>query len=196
MTNETTATMALLREILGGLIANPEHLRIEAREFPGAVYWTIRVQADDYGKVVGKAGAHIQAIAFILDDIGRAIETTYAVTLPEPEAAPRRPNLPPVSSENYDPEPARDLLERTLAPRFADTVCVETVIPTDGQWPYYRFVVTVREKDFAELVSPRDFVMGNKTLRNSLVDSLGTLWRARGQKEGVKLMIEPAFSTT
>lgn len=190
MNAETEKLHDLLRELVSSYVDHEDELAIDAREHPGAVYWSIRGHAEDYGKLVGKQGAHFEALRTLIAAIGEAREELHVLNrFEEPEAARRRRPSDAEPAETYDPRPARDLLCRVLEPLVGDFKVEATVKPNrDPRIPFPLFVtltVTVRtEEDHGELVAQKQ--------GTTLVGALGALFRARANRDGIGIQIDVA----
>jgi predicted RNA-binding protein YlqC (UPF0109 family) len=190
MTTETEKLSDLLRDLVSSYVDHGSEIEIEAVEHPGAVYWSIRGHAEDYGKLVGKGGAHFEALRTLIAAIGEAREELHVLNrFKEPEAARRRRPSDAEYAETYDPRPARDLLCRVLEPLVGDFNVEATVRPNrDPRIPFPLFLtltVTVRtEEDYAELAAPKQGV--------TLVGALGALFRARANRDGIGIQIDVA----
>lgn len=181
-TNETTA--AIFRELVESFIDHPHALELSTKEFAGACYWRMKGHADDQPKLVGKSGAHVRALAFVVKALGAGSGTVNTFTLAEPDPAPRRESSPPNVAISYDDEPARELLIRLLERmEIGDFVVVASQKP--GAPITVTLTVAVRTPDDynALTVAPDG---GSLTV----VAALGTLFRARANKDGVKINIE------
>ncbi len=186
MTTQTEQLNDLLRELVESFIDHAHALSISAKEVPGAVYWTMQGHADDYGKLVGKKGAHVNALTLLVSALGTAADQLFTFKLLEPEPAPRRPASPPKTASSYDPRPARDLLCRILENLGLGQFCVESKIDKGAQISV-TFEIAVRtDEDYRALtVAP-----GNTPDALSIIVALGTLFRAHANKGGIRTQLE------
>lgn len=190
MTPETEKLHALLRDLVGSYVDHGDELQVDAREHPGAVYWSIRGHAEDYGKLVGKGGAHFEALRTLIGAIGDAREELHVLNrFEEPEAARRRRPSDLAPAESYDADPAVMLLSRILENLVGDFNLASNVRANrDPRIPFKLFVtltITVRtEEDHAELVTSKS--------GSTVVGALGALFRARANREGVAIQIDVA----
>lgn len=192
MTTEDPAIIAceLLRDLVETYIDHPEELRIATEAFPGAIYFKLQGHADDYGKLVGKGGAHIGAMNVIVRLMGDAVGMLYSFKLEEPEAGERRPLRPLMLARTFDPEPSRQLLDRLIAALPVGDFVVN-VEQTCRAPLSYTFTIGVRAaEDYALMtVAP-----GDAKPQMTLVGAIGTLFRAAANKAGVKFQITVAKS--
>lgn len=189
MTTETEKLHALLLSLVSSYVDHRDEIAIDAREHPGAVYWSIRGHAEDYGKLVGKGGAHFDALRTLIAAIGDARDELHVLNrFEEPEAARRRPAGPLVLRETYDPTAAVDLLTSLLENLIGDFRVDARVKPNrEPRIPFplvaILTVVVRAEEDATLLTAPRHD-------GKSIVDALGTLFRARANREGVGVQID------
>jgi predicted RNA-binding protein YlqC (UPF0109 family) len=189
MRPKTAKLRDLLQRIIAGFIDHPEQLEISISEVDAGVYWTIRGAADDQPKLVGRDGAHVDALGRFLYEAGRAVGEVHRLELLEPQPGDRRQRSEDHIAKNYDPEPARALLLEALI--FAlgfDRISVAVQRKSEFP-PSYVFDVAVDDAEaFDRLATPR-VLAGDSS---SLADALGFLWRARARRDGVKFRIEIA----
>lgn len=190
MTTETEKLSDLIRDVVASYVDHGSEIQIDAREHPGAVYWSIRGHAEDYGKLVGKQGAHFEALRSLIAALGDAREELHVLNrFEEPDAARRRRPSDNAPAETYDPKPAADLLSRVVEHLVGQFAVVAEVRPNrDPRVPFILFVtltITVRsEEDYADLVAPKN--------GRALVEALGALFRARANRDGVAMQIDVA----
>lgn len=186
MTTQTEQINDLLRELVETFIDHPHALALTPKEVPGATYWTMQGHADDYGKLVGKKGAHVDALTLLVSSLGEAADQLFTFKLLEPEPAPRRAASPPKQAEHYDPRPARDLLCRILENLGLGQFAVEAKITKAGQIEVL-FEITVRtDEDYRALTVAPD----NSPKGLSVIAALGTLYRAHANKGGIRTQLE------
>lgn len=189
MTTETIKqTEALIREILTRcLIDHPDALRIDPRVVPGGCYWTLQTHADDHRKVVGAKGAHIKALTWLIERIGRAHGLNFKTWLKEPPEGDRQPMPPVPPADRYDPRRAAALLVDIVTAFLGrDAVEAGTVIEPrhDGTRtevpPFalvYTFHMITRDPQAAAALE-------------TLAANVGDLFRAYAAKEGVAFALE------
>lgn len=189
MTTETEQLSDLIREIVTSYVAHHSELELDAKEVPGAVYWSLRCHADDYGKIAGKDGAHIKALQALVGRFGEAREEFHAIKLLEPAPARRRQVAPTPAAQTYDPRPARDLLCRTLTAIGMGQFVVEAKVepnrnPKIDALLFVRFDVHTRSAD-----DYRDVTLADGDAL-APVAALGALFRARAKRDGIGVQIE------
>ena len=190
MTTTLQAATETIRKLVKSFIDHPHNLMIETKEHPGIVYWTMQFHADDHSKAVGKRGAHYDALKLLITEIGRTHDIQYILRrYREPEPAPRTENMRRGCPEEYDPQPASALLTSILEQLNIGQFNIQ-VTSTPGQHPLeYTFVIHTREQqDYNTLTVPRE----ENALPMTLVGAMGTLFRAYGNRNGVKFSIEVA----
>ena len=181
MTEEITEVQDIIREILESFTDHHDDIVIEAREYPGACYMTVKVAADDHPKVVGRRGANIRPLQALVARIGKANNELYTLKLLEPDPAPRRPSSPQKNPKQYDPAKAIELLIWTIAAALDlddESVGVDC-IQKDASLSY-TLRITVRD--------PATLTEGE----TPLLSILSTLWHAWAQADGVSFVLEVA----
>lgn len=188
MTTETEKLSDLIRDVVASYVDHGSELQIDVREHPGAVYWSIRAHAEDYGKLVGKQGAHFEALRSLVAALGDAREELHVLNrFEEPDAERRRRPSHNARAETYDPEDARDLLSRILEYLVGQFAVEANVRPNRDLSIAFALFVTLTihvnsEEDYADLVAPKN--------GRALVEALGALFRARANREGVAMQID------
>lgn len=186
MTTQTEQINDLLRELVETFIDHAHALSISAKEVPGAVYWTMQGHADDYGKLVGKKGAHVDAMTLLVSSLGTAADQLFTFKLLEPEPAPRRPASPTKTAAHYDPVPARDLLCRILDNLGLGQFAVSYKVEKDAQISVLFEIAVRTDEDYRALtVAPENSPKGL-----SVIAALGTLFRAHANKRGIRTQLE------
>lgn len=187
MTTQTEQISDLLRELVETFIDHANSLAIDHKCVPGATYWTMQGHADDYGKLVGKKGAHVNALTLLVSAMGTAADQLFTFKLLDPEPAPRRASSPPKQADHYDPRPARDLLCRILENLGIGQFAVDDIMPP-GRMPIeVMFRIAVRtDEDYRALTVAPD----NSPKGLSVIAALGTIWRAMANKHGIRTQLE------
>lgn len=184
MTAETEETKQLIRDIMASFVEHPEALEIAADETRSSCYWVLRVHADDEGKAVGFTGHHVKAVSILVEHFGKALGMTYKFKLiTVNQAAPREKERRQANA--YDPQPAQDLLYRILGAMELGAFSV-TVKEDMSRRPLLAFTYDVRvmlTEDYAKLVGPQEDERGN------VISAIGSLFRARANKDGVFIQI-------
>jgi predicted RNA-binding protein YlqC (UPF0109 family) len=183
MTTATSTINDLIRDLAISFIDHPETLELSVKEHPGACYWAMRGHADDQPKLVGKRGAHVQALGFLVKALGQSNDSLYTFKLLEPEPAPRRDTSPPKLASDYDMRPMRDLLCRVLENLGIGDFKVEGVFSPGMPISILFNIRTRTPEDYATLTVAPD---GGLTI----VGALGTLFRASANRDGVRINLE------
>lgn len=174
MTPELEKTKALLCDLVGSFIERPAALRVECQSgADGAAYWMMQGDLADEGKLVGAGGAHVKAVARLVESIGAARGQAFTfrlITVGDPQRRPERQERDVIE---YDPRPARDLLCRTLEALDIGEFKVEAG-PGAGARRSLTFVFTVKTARYIDA---------------DTLDALGTLFRAIAKKDGVRFAI-------
>lgn len=193
MTTETEQLGDLIRDLVATYVEHADELRLEGKEHPGAVYWTLSGHAEDYGKLVGKQGAHYEALRTLVAAFGQSRGELHVLNrFAEPEFVRRRPPAEPKTRTTYDPKPAVEMLERVLAEIVGEFRVEAHVRPNrDPRIPFAllaTLTIFVRsEADYATLAAPPQFVSRENA---TLVAAIGQLFRARAVREGVAIQID------
>lgn len=187
MTTETLRLHELLRDLVASYTDHTHALELAAKEVPGAVYWTLRGHADDYGKLVGKSGAHVKALGYLVTALGVADGELFTFKLLEPEPAPRRPSSPVKEATKYDPKPAGELLTRLLGELGIGQYAVTGITDASRVPIFVTYEIAVRDaEDYSALtVGPTE----GEYVGQTLIGALGTLFRARANRDGVRFQL-------
>jgi predicted RNA-binding protein YlqC (UPF0109 family) len=186
MNEDTKVIHDLIRRLLEAFIDHPTALIVDAKELPGRVDWKVKVHADDYGKVAGRQGAHIQALQLIVTCLGATIGEDYRLALLEPDPGPRRGRSPEHRARSYEPISAVLLLQDILGEILESDPVVEVAESTaaDGTLCFTFRIKPASQQDRATLCeSPEP---GEPTL----ITALGALYRAYANKDGVTFILE------
>jgi predicted RNA-binding protein YlqC (UPF0109 family) len=183
----------VVRSMINSFIDHPESLTISGTEHTGFTWWSIQGHADDFSKLVGKGGAHFNALKMLLNAIGQNQSIQYALRrYEEPEPAQRKEYSPRKVSCFYSSEPAELLLQMVLA----------SVGITEATLESQRAVSLDPTPDFSIRIyvhSPADFRLLNQPPNDSnvpmcLLGAIGTLFRAYANKEGVRFTLAAHIS--
>lgn len=181
-------TTLLLRRLLESFTDHHGDLELKFREMPGRVDWLLKGNLNDQGKLVGRQAAHIKAIKFILAELGEVAGEQYFIRLMEANAGERGMPAPPrVAPADYDTTPAMELLYDLLKAMLDEPPTIGLIKDMAGDQPGWTFRIQCgRIQDYEKLIEPVDGEPANQTL----LTSLGTLFRAAGNKDGVSFKIE------
>ncbi len=192
MTNATKPDADLIRALITQFIDHPDNLRIDIQEYPEPTRWTIQSDAEDLPKLVGRSGAHFYALKTLIAEMGKAQDQQYVLgRYPEPLAVqqgrPRQPRK--TATREYDPRPARDLLQRLLERIGLGQFDLELMLGTGADRHTYQLNIYPRDpEDYQTLtvptVTPRD------PNPMSPIGALGTLYRAWANRDGVNYSLE------
>ncbi len=139
----------------------------------------------------GKRGAHYDALKLLLTEIGRAHDIQYVLRrYKEPDPAERQDNMHRTQPDYFDARPARDnlskILEQLNIGQFQVTM-TGGARPTPFAPLEFIFTITTRTtEDYNTLTVPRE----DNALPMTMVGALGTLFRAYGNRNGVKFAID------
>lgn len=187
MNDQTRTTLELVRTLVSSYILHPKKLLLTGSEIDGRVYFEMRGAADDQPKVIGKLGSHLKALRFLLKEIGLGQDTIYTLNLLEPMPGTKGETPRAKDASNYDTKPAHELLDRAVALLVLGQARVDCDrIPGDRPCSYL-FTVTPRDyADYADLITPDE----SDTEQLTVVNALGTLFRAYANKDGVQFKID------
>jgi len=175
----------LLKRLLEVVIDYPRDLELDYRLLVGRTDWRIRGNINDQGKLVGRQGAHIKAVGFIMSAIGNSRGQQYVVRLEEgqgerhPEIG-RRP-----ASPTYSCTAKLQLLKDILAEVLEEPA--EVQVWKDGCDSPPTFVFTIVAKRIQDYES---LVQAPFADESTLIGACGTLFRAAGHCDGVVLKLE------
>jgi predicted RNA-binding protein YlqC (UPF0109 family) len=119
MTETTKRHLQLIRELVTCYADHPEDLRISATEVgvkpngrAECVYWRLQGRGEDHGKLTGKGGVNVRALALIVEEMGDAQDSEYRFQLIDPPtmASPRVAYIAAPIKEAYDEQPLCALL--------------------------------------------------------------------------------------
>lgn len=187
MNEQTRSTLELVRALVSSYILHPKKLLLEGSEVDGRVYFEMRAAFDDQPKLIGKQGSHIKALRFILREIGLGQEVDYNLTLLEPIPGARGEPEKPKPVSFYETKEAHELLERAAQSLVRGQVRVDCArIPGDRPCSFL-FTITPRDLvDYADLITADD----DDPEEQTVIGSLGTLFRAFANKAGVQFKID------
>jgi len=81
-----------LSEVIKGLVSNPADVQVEASQDDMGLFFIVRVHESDRGKVIGKGGAHAQALRTLLRCAGgkNDVRASMKVEVPGSRFTPDR----------------------------------------------------------------------------------------------------------
>ena len=186
----------LLRKLVLSFIDYPEELRIKTVEIksvgttrPG-VFFAMQVHQADFGKTLGKQASHIKALQYLMYELGESIGHDYRLKLEESikgeRMAPWARNKP---VSNVDVPSACAFLKSIVLSLFAwpETGTGLTVIPRyTGPSEITLDIDPVTLEGYENLTVAYD----DDEFDQTSIAALGTLFRAYGQKEGVRFRLQ------
>lgn len=193
-TTETNQTKTVLRDLVARFTEHPEALEITAQVAPPdeqthnwSCFWMMKGHPEDESKLVGKDGAHVRALEFLVSRFGVArleVHTFRLITKRKPEP---RPQAVPNTAMSYDPQPTADLLSRILAELDLGEFLVR-VGPGSGARNKLTFLFEILVRD--GLDQRILTVRADPNADETIVGAIGTLFRAIAQKDGVRFDIK------
>lgn len=187
MTDPTEITL-LLRRLLESFTDHHQDIELDFRAMRGRVDWLLKGNIDDQGKLVGKQAAHIKALKFILAAIGEKAGEQYFIRLLEAETGERgAPSPRRIAPPDYNPEPTLELLHDLLRELLEQSPLVEAFDDHNQDLLGWKFLITCHSiQDHERLVGEEGAVPNAP----SLLDALGTLFCAAGNRDGVSFKLD------
>jgi hypothetical protein len=135
----------------------------------------------------------VNALACLIAAFGKARDQLFVFSLKDPEHGIRRPVAPAVTAHTYDPKPAAEMLERIVGELGVGDFSVSSAIASANQPGKFSLSVTftihVRtDEDFIALTIPSRGT--SPTSYMTIIGALGTLYRARANKEGFGVQLD------
>lgn len=185
--NEDVAldTARLLRSLVELIVDHPADLTVDYRLMHGRTDFRVLPNINDQGKVVGKKGAHVKALKFLLSRLGEACGQQFVLQLDEDTDGRREADRgKPVALDTYDFRPHLEVLMELLEALTSEQIEVNVgVIPGEE----YVFQVAAVGQTYNALLDQRH---AGEFDGQSLVTALGTILRAAGLRDGVDMRIE------
>lgn len=193
-TPKTTPTEAveIIRELVGNYIDQPDALDIKLQETSdGSCYFAMRGAKRDDGKLIGNAGSHVEALSFLVQQMGSVQGKNWTfrlITNPGEKAVSEMRD--PRDVLDFDPKPALDFLAKLL---YAFGIAVPiTVGPGSGPRNSltFEFIIwTTTRAAYRELTVPPDDDPDSVFYDMTIIGAIGTLMRACAKKSGVRFVI-------
>ncbi len=181
----------LILRIAGAFVSHPDDLRLEHQSGDdGSVYWVLRGNPEDEGKLVGNHGAHVDALRMIVTEFGRAARVAYTFRLVTERQFVKRQEEPRVDTAEFDPTSAETLLTEILCQCEIGDFAIRT---KNGEGhkttlAYDFHVVVANPTDYSALTIQRKFKhREGETM--AIEGALGTLFRAMGKVSGVRFRV-------
>lgn len=189
----------LIHDIAAAFVDKPESLEIVSQPaLDKAVYFALKGDPRDEGRLVGVGGCHVDALTFLVAMMGRAAGEKFTfrlITCARPE---ERTSMKSNHVTNYDVAPAQRLLSRILAEIGVPDARIQVRAPEGPQFSL-SFVLSIvtpypaqrdRLLDSTKIVIfPASETKSEKAIEMRGVEALGTLFRAIARKDGVKMAI-------
>ncbi len=185
MTTEAMTAGAVLERLILSLLDNPREAELRPTLLPSRINWTLSVNIDDAGKVIGIKGAHARALQHLTGRMGDRFGQVWTLRILDPEEGPRgerRANTPP--PVHFSPAADLNLLGTVLT---AATGCVYTIDHRADGGAAWILRVTPADWAAQEALVDKQAADGE-----ALIAVLGTLFRAVGRRQGVGYRVETA----
>jgi predicted RNA-binding protein YlqC (UPF0109 family) len=189
MNDPRSPTVAVLIHELAQLyVGNPSAIRVEFQDSADgrSCYFVLKGDKRDDSRLIGRDGCHVHALNSLVEQVGRAQGRTFTFRLLT-DRGRHEPYEKGESALTYDPRPARDLLCRWLAALGVAGFSVEAT-PGPGARRSLSFVFEIKIGNMAKAASLTISEEGFP----SIVGSLGTLYRAIAQQQGVRFQLNLA----
>jgi len=188
----------LIRSVLAVLVNRPEDIVVEPEEQHSRILYKARVHIDDYGMAIGTKACHVRSLSLLVHAMGLKEDTRFDLRLDAPLAD--RPSVsfpPPEPPEEYDHEPARDLLGEVL-----ECVLVGRCQVLVSQWrisermrtrdkdPKLEVRFEVKPDERADLELAKELLGIRTDNRMSIEKAIDTLWYAYGRRNGLEFTVK------
>ena len=186
-TTKTTPAdlQGLIQNLTRLYVGKPEEITVKVQESKdGAAYFALKGSPVDDSRLVGRDGSHVNALMFLVNQVGLEAGQVYTFRLftSETETEPWRS---PRKAIDYDPQPAAAVLKDWLEALGLENFTVEV---SPGKGPRtelsYTFEIKTRNHELATALKLR----GDRGL--SVIGAIGTLIRAIGKQNGVHLQLD------
>ncbi len=176
---------AMLRRVIETIIDRPRDLAIDYRPMRGRIDLHVTPNINDQGKIVGKGGAHIRALKYLMAQLGERQGQQIVIYLHENDGGRRFPDpVRAVGKPTYNTAGHLALLQDLLNGLLDEPPSITVVRESGFAQPAFVFVIEARRvQDYERLVPVGE---GSQ----SLVTELGTLFRAAGHRDGVSFRLE------
>ncbi len=183
----------LVRILIETFIAHPAKLNINLHEHCGLIRWLISCDPADHGKLVGKQGAHFNALRCLIEELGSAKDEKYTLSR---YLEPRIPVVGkihpahPAPDHTYSTAPAELLMTSFLEELLAGEFLIQV---EDIQPHQYEIVIDPKDQRDYEFLTIASLTVGHASRPGTditVIGALGTLYRAWGQRDGVSYSLE------
>lgn len=188
----------LLHSLISALVMNERGIEIDCLPGVHRVRWKIRVTLDDHGMLVGKRGAHVKAINYLVAMIGAKAAQRFDIWAEEPYDIGRAPEdrARPTPPEVFDPTEATCLMQEVLdilceqSPALTvETRPIKIIDRKDELSPQVIAFFTIRPLTHDDMDTIRGEHGSRPEDRMSTEAAIGTLWRAMGKRVGVEFTV-------
>lgn len=178
----------LLRSLVELLVDRPADLAVDYKLLPaGRVEFSVMPNINDQGKAVGKNGAHVKALKFLMAVIGEGVGLQFVLRLEQDDDGRREEPIYQASVGNA----ARyiSVLRQLIDATFASEVEVRMIIqPTNDLKTEYVFALYPMDgADYEKLTAIR---AAGEFQGQSVALAFRTLFRAAGLRDGTDCRIE------
>lgn len=198
----------LLRDLASAFVERPAELKIASQEsLTGECFFALQGAPEDEPILVGKGGSHVNALTFLVAQLGEAEGKTFTFRLitpnePDEDSAPWE-RIKTQSAIAHDPAPAAAMLRRIF-----DALGVQATVevsPGRGARSSLAFVFQIHPRDAEDhqrltagrRVVVRPFLPANGrhperreiAIEATIEGALGTLWRAIALSQGVRYSV-------
>lgn len=194
----TQATSDLINELVKSFVEHPEAIKIAAQESDDglACYWMMKGHPADESILVGFSGSHVDALTFLISEVGAANRESYTFRLLTEKSGEPHASLAPRDVMDYNPARVVGLLSKILKALDIGTFTVRTSAGT-GQRRSLTFAFTIEVQDIAAygVLTDGKPLYPNGPEDYTVEGSLGTLLRAIGKHDGVRFnvsVLQPA----
>lgn len=178
--NHEENTKTLIREIVERMVQHPDLIRLAFLNTETEIEFALAVEDVDEPVMVGRRGTHVDALTFLVLQIGMAVGKTYALKLLTKNMPVDREPSPEKRAEEYDPRPTRELLCRILEALDVRGFTVEAR-KVRGECITYEFHVAVNEEtDYMRLT------VASGARPKTVQGTLRTLLWIMAKQDGVK----------
>lgn len=177
----------LIEDLTKLYVVNPEAIIVATQESrDGSAYFALKGDPQDDSRLIGRDGCHINSLTFLVKQAGIEQDRDFGLRL---ITSPVRmhPWEAPRAEVSYDPAPALDIAVRWLGALGVEDFTV-TVEPPEEETRQLTFNLTVKIKDRSVAEDLSETVERGQ----SVIGALGTLLRAVGKQNGVRIQLNLA----
>ena len=179
---------SLIQDLIASYTSKPDEIRLEAKELPGRVYWSVWASREDTPKIIGKAGAHSRPLQLIIREFGRSRGAGFDLKIEDPAAGPLDDR--DLSLKTYDPELIISLIERVLEELGIGQFHVSHREREHEHVHHFELLVRTDE-DLQTLMAGHQFNGPKRTVVHlTLAEALETLLRAGAARAATKVFLE------